>query len=169
MNVGTVQESFGVDEDPELAQAIAASLATLPAEGAAGPSSGTLPQASDVTQSKLSLCSHPVDRTASDAGAEGQGGIVSLETNSCKVAGAPDDDETMVELVVKLHDNKRVKASFRRADRVGSVISWLHGQGLDMRKHRLCRSFPKAVLEASCRLQDAGIQTREMLILERIP
>lgn len=89
---------------------------------------------------------------------EGQAGI----------AAAP-DDEAMVDLVVKLPDNKRVKCSFRRSDRVGYVISWLHGQGCDMKKNRLCRAYPKVPLEDSLRLQDVGIESREMLIVERAP
>ena len=169
-----------MDDDPELAHAIAASLASMQGGSSTGPgptgastsgasggaSSSAIPGGAPKTQSKLGLLSHPVDCTAPDserAAMPGNGGADVADR-----LPRESDDKAVVELVVKMPDNKRVQASFRRADRVGYLTSWLHGLGWDMKEHRLCRSYPKATLDVSLRLQDVGIQSREMLIVERI-
>lgn len=182
MHLECVQGSLGMDEDPELAHAIAASLASMqggstgPSPSAAGapgdphgPRTSAMPPEAPNTQSKLGLHSHPVDFTAANAkttaipGNAGAEAVGSMGGKPCE-----DDDEALVELVVKLPDSQRAQASFRRADRVGYVISWLHGQGWNMKKHKLCRAYPKTTLDESLRLQDEGVQSREMLIVERL-
>lgn len=79
------------------------------------------------------------------------------------------DDVSAVQLILKLPNGRRRTYVLRRADRVGLLLTRLHGDGWDMSTHTLRLEAHKASLVDYLRLQDEGIQNEQVLVLERYP
>jgi hypothetical protein len=103
------------------------------------------------TQGTLGVLSHPV--------------TITTPTHSCPEH--LEDDNSKIEVLVKLPRRKSMRWTFRRSHRVGLIIMMLHGQGFDMRKHQLYIEKSKHALVDYRRLQDEGIQQGHVLVVKR--
>ena len=88
-----------------------------------------------------------------------------VHTEAHELRDLPDDD-SFVEIVIKLPCRRRLNVEFRASDRVGLVMTLLHGRGWDMGEHRLYRESDGSSLVDFSRLQDEGIRSGDILALE---
>ena len=127
--------------------------------------------------SRYAKTQNPYAGTSRDAGPRQAAGVSShpinpfctppdAENESQEERGLP-DDSPMMDLVLKLPNNRSVNVTFRATDRVGLVMTLLHGQGWHMGKHRLRRENGTGFgLVDYLQLRDAGVQPNDVLIVE---
>ncbi|KAK9842118.1 hypothetical protein WJX84_005359 [Apatococcus fuscideae] len=163
------------ETDMDLARALAASLAGANAEAAAsaGLTSHHTPEAEaggeweeeDPELASALAASLAASSSAPDASAKRASADVAVVTPP-----EPDAAPGVLELMLRLPDGTRLQRRFLSSATIGALASFLaNDHSLDMAQHRICTSFPfKKVLAAVQQsLADAGLNNREVLVVEK--
>lgn len=132
------------DEDSDLAAAIAASW-----------------------QPTLAPAAPAAAAPTSAAAAEGGGAAGTVQDLPKLEEEAPAAGEGVIEVAVRLPSGQRYSRRFAGGDTVGHVAAFASSHGVDMAKHRLATSFPRAVLSEWGRaLRDAKVGNKQVLTVE---
>ncbi|DBA91903.1 TPA: hypothetical protein ACH3X2_003809 [Trebouxia sp. C0005] len=171
-------------EDDDLQRAIAASLAD-PDQGSASRSAPTATAPAMPSQSASASTAQQIQATgpaavaavramqtavapapaASQPEASGQelgGGAMA------QVMDEPPAGPGVLELAMRLPDNKRLQRRFKADSQVSGIAAFLTSSGLDMKQHVIMRSFPRKALDnLTSTLSDAGLGDKEMLVVDK--
>ncbi|DBB15256.1 hypothetical protein WJX82_009066 [Trebouxia sp. C0006] len=172
-------------EDDDLQRAIAASLA----DPDQGPASSSAPTASAPAMPSQSASAS----TAQQIQATGPAAVAAVRAMQTAVATAPaasqlkasgeergggavvqtaDEEPSagpgVLELAMRLPDNKRLQRRFKSDSQVSGIAAFLISSGLDMKQHVIMQSFPRKALDnMASTLSDAGLGDKEMLVVDK--